>query len=188
MTTVDYFSIIHKYIDPHSLTYAFYIPHVASVTTKAIRLGLHMGLDAEQLRFVEEAAMLHDIGIVKVRSDRLGCHGDLPYISHLAEGRKILEHEGLPRHALVAARHVGLGLTKEEISEKKFPLPPEDLFPETIEEHIISWADLFFSKAPGQAWREKSLSEVRQTAIRYGPRALRTFEKWAVFFGEAGSA
>ncbi len=184
MTAVNYFALIHKYIAPDSKTYALYLPHVASVTAKAVRLGGRLGLDAAQLRFVEEAAMLHDIGIVGIHSEWLGCTGKLPYICHLTEGRRILEAEGLPRHARVAASHVGLGLTKEEVLKQALPLPPEDFLPQTIEEQIISWADLFFSKIPEKAWQEKSIEEVRQHIVRYGERQCRLFEEWLVRFGE----
>ncbi|HPD42609.1 MAG TPA: phosphohydrolase, partial [Anaerolineae bacterium] len=65
---IPYFEIIHKYIPPNSLTYAYYLPHVAAVTAKALRIAYRLGLDATQRRFIEEAAMLHDIGIVRVHA------------------------------------------------------------------------------------------------------------------------
>lgn len=179
---VDYFAIIHRYIPPNSRAYAFYVPHVTLVTAKALRLGRALGLSAERLRFVEEAGMLHDIGIVRVHEPEIGCTGDLPYICHGVEGRRILEAEGLPRHALVAERHIGTGLTAEEIERAGLPLPRRDMRPLTLEEELISYADLFFSKVPERLWYEKSVAEVRAEVARFGPRALAVFEAWRARF------
>lgn len=181
---VDYFAIIQKYIPPDSLTYRLYVPHVSLVTFKALRVARRLGLDKAQRRFIEEAAMLHDIGIVRVHEPRMGCYGDLPYIRHLMEGRKILEGEGLPRHARVAANHVGMGITKDEIVSQGLDLPHEDIFPESIEEEVISWADLFFGKNPGSLWREREVDEVRAHLHKWGERVVETFDIWLQRFGE----
>lgn len=179
---IPYFAVIHKYIPPDSLTYAYYLPHVAAVTAKALRIAQHLGLDAAQCRFIEEAAMLHDLGVIRVRAEYMGCTGALPYIAHVIEGRRLLEAEGLPRHARVAERHVGVGLTREEILNQGLPLPARDILPQTLEEEIISWADLFFSKSKGQLWRERSLEEARRHAARWGERSVATFDAWRARF------
>ena len=36
---------------------------------------------------------------------------------------KMLDSEGLPQHALVCERHIGVGLTMEDIRLQKLPLP-----------------------------------------------------------------
>ncbi len=179
---VDYFAILHRYIPPDSATYAIYVPHVAAVTAKALHIARRMGLSAAQQRFIEEAAMLHDIGIANVDAPAIGCTGDLPYLAHLSEGRRILEQAGLPRHALVAERHVGVGIPRAEVLAQNLPLPLRDFVPQTLEEEIISWADLFFRKLPGQLWRELEIAEVRARVVKYGPRAERVFESWVEKF------
>ena len=181
---VDYFAILHRYIPPESETYTIYVPHVAAVTAKALRIARRLGLSAARQRFIEEAAMLHDIGIVNVDAPSMGCAGDLPYLAHLSEGRRILEQAGLPRHALVAERHVGAGIPRAEVLAQNLPLPPRDFIPQTLEEQIISWADLFFRKLPGQLWRELEIAEVRAQVAKYGPRAARVFESWAAKFSD----
>ncbi len=50
--------------------------------------------------FIEEAALLHDIGVCQVHAPGLGLHGRHPYIMHGVLGREILEREGYPLHAL----------------------------------------------------------------------------------------
>jgi uncharacterized protein len=179
---IDYFEIIHKYIAPDSLTYRFYVPHVSLVTAKALEVACRFDLSEEQLRFIEEAAMLHDIGIVRVNQAILGCEGDGPYIRHGIEGRKILEVEGLPEHALVAERHIGVGITKTEIIENNFPLPPRDMLPQSLEEKIISWADLFFGKK--RPWQQKSREKIKKNLGKFGDaeEKVKIFEEWSKIF------
>jgi uncharacterized protein len=183
MKRVDYFRIIHRYIPPRSFVYRVYVPHVSLVTAKALKIARCLGLAHEQLIFIEEAAMLHDIGIVKVKRYSLSSNSNLPYICHAPEGRKILESKGLPTHALVAERHIGVGISKDEIIEYQYPLPHRDLIPESIEEKIISWADLFFSKTPEKLWIEKPLDDVEKKVARYGERHLKVFYEWLALFG-----
>ena len=182
MEKVDYFEIIHKYIPLNSFAYKVYIPHVSLVTTKALKIAERLGLSVEQQVFIEEAAMLHDIGIVRVKRYSPSSDGDLPYICHAPAGREILEHEGLTRHALVAERHIGLGISKEEIIAYQLPLPPRDMLPESIEEKIICWADLFFGKKLEKLWTESSLAEVKKKVARYGKRQEREFQEWVTLF------
>jgi uncharacterized protein len=175
--------IIHKHIPPYSPTYRIYLPHVVLVTAKALKIARRLKLKAEQQLFIEEAGMLHDIGIVHVNAEKMGCHGTLPYICHITEGRKILEEEGLPRHALVAENHIGVGgLTKEEIIEEKLPLPHRDMLCSTIEEKIISYADLFYSKNPKKIFVEKPIKQVRDKVKKYGKREEKLFKEWSKMF------
>lgn len=182
LAPIPYFELLHKVIPPNSLTYAYYLPHVAAVTAKALRIAYRLGLDAAQCRFIEEAAMLHDIGVIRVYAPYMGCTGTLPYVAHITEGRRLLEAEGLPRHALVAERHIGLGLTQGEILSQGLPLPAVDIMPQTLEEEIISWADLFFSKSKGELWRERSLAETRRRVARWGERSVAVFDAWRARF------
>lgn len=177
MEQMDYFQIINKYIVPGSKTYSIYLPHVTLVTTKALKIGRNLNLSEEQLRFIEEAGMLHDIGIVNVRDEYFGCSGTLPYICHLTEGAKILESEGLPKHAKVAERHAGVGIYKWQIEKQHLPLPPKDYMPETTEEKIIGWSDIFFSKTPGNLLRERSLEEARAVIARFGDEYAKIFDE-----------
>lgn len=160
----------------------FLLEHSRLVSQKALEAARrveHLGPD---LRFVEEAAMLHDIGIIRTKAPLFGCHGEAPYIRHGVLGREMLEAEGLPRHALVCERHVGVGLRVEDISGKGFPLPPRDMVPESLEEVIVCFADKFFSK-DGEPLREKPLEEVRSQIARYGADKLAVFDGWAELFG-----
>ncbi len=180
---IHYFAIIHKYIDPASLTYRYYLPHVILVTQKALQIGQKLDLSAEQLRFIEEAAMLHDIGIIKIQAEEIGCRGDLPYICHGVEGREILAEAGLLEHALVAERHVGVGISQADIVKYNYPLPRRDMLAESLEEQIISWADLFYGKKPSKLWVERSSHKVRKKLLKFGQDKAKQFDEWQALFG-----
>ncbi len=184
MKHIDYFAIIHKYIPPGSALYRVYIPHATLVTAKALSIAKRLQLSADRQRFIEEASMLHDIGIVEVAPYATETNETRrPYLCHAPLGREILEREGLTRHALVAERHVGLGISREDILEQQLPLPPRDMLAQSIEEKIICWADLFFSKSPHVLWNEKSVADVRKNVARYGERQLGIFSSWLEEFG-----
>lgn len=127
-------------------------------------------------KFIEEAALLHDIGIASCDAPGIFCFGELPYICHGIEGARILAEDGRFRHARVCECHTGSGLTAEEILEQGLPLPVRDMLPESIEEKIICYADKFYSKNPERLTRCKSLEAVRTDMARHGNESLKRFE------------
>lgn len=171
------YEIISELIPPASPLFAVYMPHATLVAGKAIAAGAALGLNEQRLRFVEEAALLHDIGILRVNAPNIHCHGELPYLMHGIEGRRILVAKGLPEHALVAENHVGAGILASEIEANGLPLPVRDMLPKSVEEKLVCWADLFFSKTPGKVWFEKPLEQVRRTVAAYGEAPLARFEE-----------
>ena len=180
---LNYFSLIDKYI-PKGKVYHIYTIHVAMVTRLALKIARRQNLSAKQLQFIEEACMLHDIGIARTDASRIGCYGELPYIQHVLEGRKILEEEGLPNHARVAANHIGVGgISKSEIVTQKLKLPDEDILCEQIEDKIISYADLFYSKNPKKLFEKKSVKSIREK-IKDRPEQEARFQVFHRQFGE----
>lgn len=128
--------------------------------------------------------MLHDIGIFLTNAPRIGCHGDKPYICHGYLGRELLEKEGLPRHAMVCERHVGVGLTTADIGAGNLPVPVRDMLPVTLEEKIICFADKFYSKKRDRSGSGKPVSQIRTELAQFGEEKLRQFDEWIVLFGE----
>ena len=172
------YKLINKYIEPGTFASAVYWQHVTCVTTKALRIAAKLNLEDDQLVFIEEAAMLHDIGICRVNALKIGCHGPLPYLQHITEGKSILEQEGYPQHALIALEHVGFnGLSKEEVKKNDLPLPYQDIVPTSLPSRIINYADIFFSKSSKHLLKERTLDEVKQKAIKFGPRASQDLAK-----------
>ena len=174
---VDYFKLIQKYLPPDSPLYALYVVHVCLVTHRALSIARKMGLGESSCRFIEEAGMLHDIGICRVREPRLHCQGDLPYLAHGVAGRELLEAEGLPDHALVAERHVGVGISRREVREAQLPLPERDMLPSSVEEQILTWSDLFYNKVPNLFWQERSLARVEIRVQQYGAGPWQRFQR-----------
>ncbi|MDE5903689.1 MAG: HD domain-containing protein [Muribaculaceae bacterium] len=155
----------------HDLLYT----HSRAVADLALEIAArHPGLHPDT-RFIEEAAMLHDIGIASCNAPAIHCHGPLPYICHGIEGARILAEAGLLRHALVCERHTGSGLTADEIADQALPLPERDMLPISPEEKIICYADKFYSKNPDSLTRRKTLDEVLKDMERHGPDALHRF-------------
>lgn len=178
MSQLDYFAVIHKYIEPTSKLYQLYLPHVVMVTKRALAIAKKLQLSEKDLQFIQEAAMLHDIGIITVDAPKIGATGELPYICHGSEGREILEKEGLPDHALVAERHTGVGITLEEITSRDLPIPHRDMTPVSLPEKIISYADLFFSKSPQKLWFEETPDQIEAELAQYGEQQVAIFREW----------
>jgi uncharacterized protein len=175
--------LLEKYYPPGDPAREILFAHSRAVTAKALAVAQRLA-DREtlDLPFIEEAALLHDIGIRFVHAPAIGCHGDLPYLAHGYKGRELLEAEGWPRHALVCERHIGVGLSAAAIVAQHLPLPIRDMIPETLEEIIITYADLFFSKGEQELTQEKSVERVRQSLARHGAENLATFERWHAHF------
>jgi uncharacterized protein len=168
--------IIYQYYQRDSVLTQKLIAHSQAVRDKALTIARRVTDEKPNLELIAEAAMLHDIGIIKTCAGRIGCDGSLPYICHGVEGRKMLERYGLPLHAMVCERHVGVGITLGDIQTYRLPLPERDMMPVTLEEIIICYADKFFSKTNGT--REKSIDAVIAELMPYGPDKVRRFKRW----------
>jgi uncharacterized protein len=178
---VEYQKIIDKYYRDNNRLRTILEVHSRLVSDKALRCADAHRLEIDRT-FVEEAAMLHDIGIFKCDAPDICCYGPEPYICHGIEGRAILEAEGLPRHALVCERHTGAGLTIADIERQRLPLPLRDMTPQTLEEKLICYADKFYSKS-GDYHKEKPLEKVILSMERHGEETLSRFMELHNMFG-----
>lgn len=175
-------SILRKHYGHGSEALSVLLTHSRCVAEKALALSDRVAHLHPDRLFIEEAAMLHDIGMIRTWAPGIGCRGESPYILHGILGALMLEAEGLFRHARVCERHTGAGLSAEEIAQADLPLPHRDLLPETLEEKIICYADKFFSKNPETLTLEKSMISVRRLMARYGGDQLARFEAMAALF------
>jgi len=173
-----------KYYPRESIAYSLLLEHSRAVTEKALEIaGRVLPLNPD-LQFIEEASMLHDIGIFLTNAPRMGCYGDKPYLCHGYLGRELLEKEGLPKHALVCERHVGIGLTSGDIEAGHLPLPTRDMLPVALEEKIICFADKFHSKRKDRTLSTKTISVIREELEQYGESKIRQFNDWLILFKE----
>jgi uncharacterized protein len=163
-------------IDPEALITRFYpagshtrdllLRHGELVGRKALEVLDRAPWIAADLEFIAQAAVLHDIGIGRTRCPELGCTGTLPYVCHGVEGRVILDKLGLSRHGLVCERHVGVGISADQAVRRNLPLPVRDMFPLSVEERLICYADKFFSKTD-DGRHEKTIDEITAGLMRY---------------------
>lgn len=180
MNPVD---ILREFYDPASSTFKMLLIHGRAVAAKALAVaGSLPGLNLDE-RFLEEAALLHDIAIFQTHTPSMGCTGIHPYIRHGYLGRELLENKGLFRHALVCERHVGVGISVADIDRNHLPLPHRDMRPVSIEEEIICYADKFFSKSKNGNGKEKSIANILAGLAPYGQDKVDRFLSWVDRFG-----
>ncbi|MGA9176011.1 MAG: HD domain-containing protein [Desulfobacterales bacterium] len=175
--------IIAEFYEPGSESFQILVRHGEQVANKAVETAMKVPHLKPDLKFINEAAMLHDIGIFETNTPELGCSGKHPYVCHGYLGRRILEKKGLSQHAFVCERHVGIGITAEEIKLNHLPLPQRDMVPISIEEQIICFADKFFSKDGKMDRCEKSVEDILKSLQRYGPEKVMRFQEWMHLFG-----
>lgn len=174
-------AIIDKYYSDNEPLRQILLTHSRSVADMALSVARHHPeLGADEV-FLFEAAMLHDIGVFKTDAPGIQCFGTEPYIRHGWLGGQLLRQEGLPRHARVAERHTGTGLTRDAIIRQALPLPLEDFSPETTEEQIICYADKYFSKSHLE--RVRTPEQVLQSLEKFGCESVERMRAWQLRFG-----
>lgn len=131
--------------------------------------------------FLEQAALLHDIGVVWTNAPSIHCHGDEPYIRHGEIGKIYLSNKGHTEYGNVAARHTGAGISDEDIILQKLPIEFGAL-PISLEEKLICYADKFFSKSHPE--RRKTQVEARKSLEKFGEGTLMRFDAMVELFGE----
>lgn len=172
--------IILEFYQPGTRLYDIFMHHAEAVTIRALNVAENVPHLAPDLVFIAQAAMLHDIGIVFTRAKNLGCHGDAPYIRHGIIGRKMLDDRGYHRHGLVCERHVGIGISRKDIQRQQLPLPLRDMRPVSIEEKLICYADLFFSKNGKNG--PKPVPAILKSLSSYGADKTSLFLEWMATF------
>ena len=180
---INYQSVIdHFYKEDDALRHILLV-HSRQVAGKALQIALRhpeLQLDTD---FLETAAMLHDIGIIRCDAPGIQCFGTEPYICHGRIGAEMLrnllgqEAESIAR---VCERHTGAGLTEKDIVGQDLPLPHQDFLPETIAEQVICYADKFYSKSHLE--REKTVEQAARSLAKFGSEGVERFRKWAQMF------
>ncbi|QUB66506.1 HDIG domain-containing metalloprotein [Prevotella melaninogenica] len=177
---MDYQAIINKYYPEDNELRHILLVHSRAVADKALAIAdRHPELSLDR-QFIEEAAMLHDIGIVRCNAPGIQCFGTEPYICHGRIGAEMLRAEGFSRHARVCERHTGVGITRSQIIVQKLPLPQQDFLPETMEEKVICYADKFFSKS--HLDEEKTIEQAIASLSKFGEEGVARFREWVKMF------
>jgi uncharacterized protein len=163
---MDYQAIIDKYYPADDELRRVLLLHSRQVADRCLAIvRKHRELPVD-IQFLEEAAMLHDIGIFRCDAPSIHCHGTEPYIRHGVIGGELLRQEGFPYHARVCERHTGTGLPGYE--------------PETLEEELVCYADKFYSKS--QPDHVRSVLETAESLEKFGHKGVEKFLRWAERF------
>lgn len=107
------------------------VDHCLAVSQYAYEFAIKIKNNGYEIdpKLVRIGALLHDIGRSKSHN-----------IDHGVIGGEILRKYGFDEEiALIAERHIGAGITKEEALE--FGLPYKDFIPTTLEEKVVAHAD-----------------------------------------------
>lgn len=175
--------IIEKYYEPGSLVYKIYITHCIKVTELALLIAEHNPKLKLNKKLIVKGSMLHDIGIIKTDAPGIGCFGKHRYIEHTYLGREMLEKEGMKKTAKICERHVGVGLSKNDIIINELPLPNRNMLPKSNEEKLISFADKFYSKSVTHLTTPKPIEKIRKKVAKYGKDKAERFEGFIKLFG-----
>lgn len=177
---MDYQKIIDRYYPEDNALRHILLTHSRAVADRALLIAdRHPELQLDHT-FLEEAAMLHDIGVCRTDAAGIECFGTEPYIRHGVIGAEMLRTEGYPRHARVCERHTGTGITRKAIEERSLPLPHRDFLPETMEEQVICYADKFLSKS--HLDRVRTVEEAARSLAKFGDDGVKRFLGWAEMF------
>ncbi len=181
MSSIDVRGIIDYYYPVENELKNIYMVHAEKVTGFALEMARkHPELNIDSV-FVEEAAMLHDLGIFMTDAPRIHCCGTESYLCHGYLGAELLRARGFERHARVCERHTGTGLTKEQILANGWNLPVKDFVPETIEEQLICFADKFYSKTKFLE-TARTLQQVVESMRKISDESAGKIMKWADMF------
>jgi uncharacterized protein len=96
-------------------------------------------------KLLETGALIHDIGFYSCFDDKMEPKSN--YTIHGLLGYDIAKKDGLGEQiARFCLCHTTTGITKEDVNEQKMPMEARDYIPITLEEEIVSYADIFHSK------------------------------------------
>jgi len=174
--------IINAHYRPGTDLYDLFMRHAELVTEKSLEVAQGVAHLNPDTGFIQEAAMLHDIGIFMTHSPAIHCRGSHPYVCHGFLGRQLLDDMGFPRHGQVSERHTGAGITLDNIKSNHLPLPHRDMVPVTLEEKIICVADKFYSKSLDKAGDERTVEKIIASLSKIEPDHGKRFADWATKF------
>lgn len=183
---MDYIKLIDKYYASSPELRHILVTHSRQVADRALKIiDAHPQWEEQGLvdrQFVEEAAMLHDIGIIYCDAPKIYCRGPHKYIEHGYLGAELLRTEGLPKHALVAERHTGTGITLEQVEREELPIPERNYCPQSLEEKIICYADKFYSKS--HLGEEVAIEKIKYNIWKYGHEGYLRWQALVALCGE----
>ncbi|MEE1927362.1 HD domain-containing protein [Streptomyces sp. TRM 70351] len=170
--------LLHERHAPDPLALALVHTHCEIVARIARQLAERSPVPVDT-ELVETGALVHDIGVYRLKG--------AAYIRHGIEGYALLRAEGLPEEVCrFASRHTGVGLTRDDIRRQGLPLPPRDYVAETAEERLVMYADKFHSKSSPPRFVDAAAYAAH--VARFGTGKAAAFAALTEEFGEPGLA
>ena len=170
---------LHRKYAPNDKVYDLVYGHCQIVTEIALWCVNNIN-DKVDKDLLETAALLHDVGSYAFFDDEGKSLNGRLYPQHAILGAKILTDEGIDKQVCeIVSTHVLLGLTKQEITDKPWPLPERGYEPQTIEGQLLCYADRFHSKHPTFNAFDTFLERLKQDL----PLQAKKFEDWSRRFG-----
>ncbi len=156
------------------------LKHSFHVADKALEINLKKSLNLDE-RYIFEASLLHDIGMIKTNAPNLCCFGDKPYLWHGVLGAEMLNGTKYEKYQDICKDHFGVGLNKQEVINLQ--IGTEAMEPTTIEEKLIAYADNFFSKKYIEKIDvELSLDDIVNNLNRFGADKVEKFWEFYKIF------
>ncbi len=178
LPTLEEIEVLHRKYAPSDEAFKSVYIHCQIVAEIAKQLfSSNKNIDPDLVR---AGCLLHDIGVYRLYKD--GYIDESRYICHGIFGDELLRGEGLPESICrFASHHTGVGISKEQITERQLPLPHQDFFAETEEELLVMYADKFHSKSTPP--RFNSASSYKSYVARFGEDQTEKFQNMIDHFG-----
>ena len=172
---------LHKKYAPNDTVFELVYGHCQIVCEIALWAADNIKTNAQvNTDLLQSAALLHDIGTYVFFDDNGKGLNDRLYPQHAILGAKILADEGIDKSITdLIETHILLGLSKQEIVEKPWPLPARDYLPSTIEGELLCYADRFHSKHPTFNAYDTFFAKLKESL----PQQAAKFEAWSKRFG-----
>jgi uncharacterized protein len=181
MITIQRIEELHRKYAPNDQVYELVYGHCQIVNEIAQWcVGNISGTENVDTELLATAALLHDIGTYILFNEGGRVENKRLYPLHAILSAKIIADEGIDTNvASLVETHILLGLSKQEIIEKPWPLPARDYIPKSIEGELLCYADRFHSKKPTFNAYDNFLARLKEDL----PQQAVKFEEWSKRFG-----
>jgi uncharacterized protein len=179
--TVQQIRALHQQHAPTGEAFDLVYTHCQIVRDIAeqLRASRRLNLDADLIR---AGSLVHDIGVYRLY-DRSGELDHSNYIRHGVAGYELLGGLGWPeRICRFCSHHTGVGLSRDDVTAQKLPLPVADYLAETDEEELVMYADKFHSKTTPPVF--VTADSAASNLCRFGTDKVERFAALRAKFGE----
>lgn len=163
---------LHREYAPTPDAFDLVFEHCRLVCSVAEQFFAGLDVDTDLVR---AGALLHDIGVYRLKSSA--------YVRHGVLGHELLASLGFPVEICrFASCHTGVGITRDDVVRQALPIPVDDYLPRTPEEELVLYADKFHSKRTPPVF--VSGDTYATEVARFGPDKVERFGALRAQYGE----